>query len=701
MTDYASHFPTYLEWLAAHPDDALTEYFNRVVTTIAPTELPLSHELPVHSEHALDALLTHTTGTQLAILHAASELDAARTPATVADFTDTLAELFDIAGTPRDEIPSTAEFATAAAGLVHLGLLYSPAVNLAQDIDQIAAEWQPDATFAVPPHVPGAFNPATEHLWRLVDAHRNPLSMIDLMNLYREQTDRQRSVLHMLHANGGVGHSAAFQPGADPDHPLAQMLAAGLLDRLDDTTVRVTGRLQVLLKRVAPSPPGGVWTTRNPTEPNHNEPEEHPTDPHPTDPHLVPRTVQLITDVCDALEDLATHPITPLNRGGIGIREIKKIATRRGITEELASMQLTFLLETKLLALGETTPRFEGSVEPFFAITEAALDFLESDLATQWAQLISNWLTSDYAPWLVDGSDVRIGQKEAYSPLAARLRELWPKLSTGEEMETLLWRLRPALAWQTSVEVWDDLLAESRQVGFAAAGAHAGELSTSELAQHLAAELPDPVDYLIVQSDHTILAPGPLRADDAHMLAAFAEKESSGMATVWRVTTDSLRHGFSRGLGSAAIVEFLSRMSPTPLPQSLTYVVEDTWRGPGVASNKTETTYRVDTPQPPTPRVPDMLEYIGAYRDWLAEQDSAGLASAATDPGEITELLRTAAETRQMVDVSMADADGRPITVSGHVIAVSPTLFSIIDATSGNPISVHPHRLISATTRVE
>ena len=48
-------------------------------------------------------------------------------------------------------------------------------------------------------------------------------------------------------------------------------------------------------------------------------------------------------------------------------------------------------------------------------------------------------------------------------------------------------------------------------------------------------DLPKPVDHILIQSDHTAIAPGPLEHEIAQELAILAEIESRGGATVYRL----------------------------------------------------------------------------------------------------------------------------------------------------------------------
>ncbi|MDQ4054483.1 MAG: helicase C-terminal domain-containing protein, partial [Actinomycetota bacterium] len=90
--------------------------------------------------------------------------------------------------------------------------------------------------------------------------------------------------------------------------------------------------------------------------------------------------------------------------------------------------------------------------------------------------------------------------------------------------------------------------------------------------------LPHPVDHVLIQADLTAVAPGPLETDLARRLQLLADVESRGGATVYRFTPGSVRRALDVGWTAAEVHEFLGTVSRTPVPQPLTYLVDDTVR---------------------------------------------------------------------------------------------------------------------------
>ncbi|NGN93431.1 hypothetical protein G5C66_11850, partial [Nocardioides sp. KC13] len=94
----------------------------------------------------------------------------------------------------------------------------------------------------------------------------------------------------------------------------------------------------------------------------------------------------------------------------------------------------------------------------------------------------------------------------------------------------------------------------------------------------LAELLPEPVGHVLLQGDLTAVAPGPLEPALARTLAVVATVESHGGATVYRFTKESVRRAMDRGWTATEIHAFLTAASRTPVPQALTYLVDDTAR---------------------------------------------------------------------------------------------------------------------------
>ncbi|MDQ0831740.1 hypothetical protein QF032_003584 [Streptomyces achromogenes] len=100
-------------------------------------------------------------------------------------------------------------------------------------------------------------------------------------------------------------------------------------------------------------------------------------------------------------------------------------------------------------------------------------------------------------------------------------------------------------------------------------------------ARLLAPLLPEPLDHVLLQADLTAVAPGPLRRPLADVLSVLADVESKGGATVYRFTPGSVRRALDAGRSASDLHAFLAEHSRTPVPQPLTYLIDDVARRHG------------------------------------------------------------------------------------------------------------------------
>ncbi|WP_163008931.1 helicase-associated domain-containing protein, partial [Streptomyces sp. S5] len=110
-----------------------------------------------------------------------------------------------------------------------------------------------------------------------------------------------------------------------------------------------------------------------------------------------------------------------------------------------------------------------------------------------------------------------------------------------------------------------------------------GRLSAAAVvAALLAPLLPEPLDHVLLQADLTAVAPGPLVRPLAEALGVLADVESKGGATVYRFTPGSVRRALDAGRSATELHAFLDRHSRTPVPQPLTYLIDDVARRHGL-----------------------------------------------------------------------------------------------------------------------
>jgi hypothetical protein len=97
----------------------------------------------------------------------------------------------------------------------------------------------------------------------------------------------------------------------------------------------------------------------------------------------------------------------------------------------------------------------------------------------------------------------------------------------------------------------------------------------------MAKVLPAPIDHFLLQADLTVIVPGPLERELAEQLAAVATVESAGAAMVYRISEQSIRRALDTGRTAGELHALFTRHSKTPVPQGLTYLIDDVARRHG------------------------------------------------------------------------------------------------------------------------
>jgi hypothetical protein len=79
----------------------------------------------------------------------------------------------------------------------------------------------------------------------------------------------------------------------------------------------------------------------------------------------------------------------------------------------------------------------------------------------------------------------------------------------------------------------------------------------------------------LIQADNSAVAPGPLTPELSAEMGTIADIESRGGATVYRFSEASIRRGLDHGKTGDQIKTFLTKISKTPMPQPLEYLIAD------------------------------------------------------------------------------------------------------------------------------
>jgi hypothetical protein len=413
----------------------------------------------------------------------------------------------------------------------------------------------------------------------------------DLRVLIDGLDEQQRDVLDRLVTGSPVGRTRDVAAGTPPDRPVPRLLAAGLLRQVDSDTVvlpRAVG--QVLrdeepgpFELTSPDPAIATATTRD------------------VDASAAGAAMELMRQVEVLLKALSAAPVPELRSGGLGVREAKRLAKSTGIDEQRLGLILELAAAAGLIASGVPDPSPPGDAVTYWAPTVAADRFVESSPPARWLALARTWLDLPSRPGLVgsrgpDGKHYAALSDSLYSTAAPLDRRLLlgmlAELPAGSSVDAtraaraLIWR-RPRWAARLQPAPVGHLLDEAHAVGLTGRDALAGPgralLADGDEAAVAAmtAALPAPIDYFLVQADHTVVVPGPLERELAEELAAVATVESAGAAMVYRVSEGSVRHALDVGRTAEGLQRFFEKHSKTPVPQGLSYLINDVARRHG------------------------------------------------------------------------------------------------------------------------
>ncbi|WP_036435742.1 helicase-associated domain-containing protein [Mycobacterium sp. URHB0044] len=402
----------------------------------------------------------------------------------------------------------------------------------------------------------------------------------------------QRELLERLVDGSPVGRTRDAAPGTPADRPVQRLLAAGLLRQVDADTVilpRLVG--QVMRGESAGpidlTPPNPVVSTTKPAE---------------VDAVAAGAAIDLLREVEVVLETLSNAPIPELRSGGLGVREVKRLVKLTGIDDQRLGLILEVAAAAGLIASGMPDPDPLDGTGPYWAPTVSADRFIESPTANRWHLLASTWLDLPSRPGLVgergpDAKPYAALSDSLYSTAAPLDRRLLlsalADLAPGDGVDAtsasraLVWR-RPRWAARLQPKPVAALLTEAHALGVVGRGALANPIRKllagdpeNDVIAAMAKALPKPIDHFLLQADLTVVVPGPLERELAEQLSAVATVESAGAAMVYRISEQSIRHALDTGRTASEVHAFFARHSKTPVPQGLTYLIDDVARRHG------------------------------------------------------------------------------------------------------------------------
>jgi hypothetical protein len=277
----------------------------------------------------------------------------------------------------------------------------------------------------------------------------------------------------------------------------------------------------------------------------------------------------------------ADEPADALRAGGLGVRDLKIISTHLGVDESCTAFVAELAYLASLISI-DADDRILPSNK--FDI------WLMHTPADRWQMLASQWLITSRVSGLVgrvEAKNVAALGPELDRVNAARVRALTLELLRENQGIAPDWNsFREVLSWRAPVRrnssLQDELaewtLREAEWLGITGQGAlskFGAQFLAGDDLSSINEDLPKTVDHILIQSDNTAIAPGPLEHEISQALAMMAEIESRGGATVYRFTESTIRRALDHGKTGDEIKTFLIKTSKTPMPQPLEYLIAD------------------------------------------------------------------------------------------------------------------------------
>ena len=416
----------------------------------------------------------------------------------------------------------------------------------------------------------------------------------------------------------GTLRSGGRAPGAAP------LIEHGWLERSSDAR----GRTRFILPRqVALALRGGRLTREPLTAPEAGDLETVGADVVASESSF--HAEEAVRLVAALLEEWGREGGTIRRTGGVSARALARTADALDLEADAAARIIEIAAGAGLLGLDD-----DGAT---WVPSSLAAGWLTDSLPQRWAPLALAWAGSARTPWLTGTRDDDGVLRAALGPdleagwavrLRARVLALLGDLSQGTSATPAF--VRAALTWESPRRTIPGgaicaVLAEAETLGITGGGAlteagrilarraavslderdvvrsgsggdaggaevtdgdaHAEPLSDDEtlaaLEAALAADLPAAVDMILVQSDLTAIVPGRPAPELAALLERTSVVESRGGALTVRFTPESVRGALDVGYRAEEITQAIGRYSPTPLPDSLSVLIQDAARHHG------------------------------------------------------------------------------------------------------------------------
>jgi hypothetical protein len=413
-----------------------------------------------------------------------------------------------------------------------------------------------------------------------------------------------RTLVETTARNGAVPahHHVYMMQTTRDDDPYAWALTRGLLVQLD-------WQAPVMPAEVALALRGPAY--RAPFSPAEPVPATMAVPVEAAEAEFAAVATRAVQELTSLLRACADRPPARRKSGGVGVRELRRIAKEAGCTEEAARLWLELAGSAGLVD-------FDGTD---LVPTGAFDEWQHAEPVERLVPLLRTWERMPRLPLLADPDDgTRAAPLDhrAHDPAAPRLRAaVLRALATlpagrgvrGPEAVTtaVLWHRPlmfedPELAPPYVAAVWQEaeLLGVLAHGALTPAGralttpqapsggtatADDGQAPVQDATRHLKEIVADALaaecTTILLQADLTAIVPGPPSARLTDLLDHTADRESRQTASVWRFSPRSIRRALDQGSTATELLAELRAAAATELPQPLEYLINDVARRHG------------------------------------------------------------------------------------------------------------------------
>jgi len=377
----------------------------------------------------------------------------------------------------------------------------------------------------------------------------------------------------------------------------------------------------------------------------------------------VAEVLMLIDHVAMTVDEIAFAPVPALRSDGISARDISVIADAVGVGIEEASLFVECASAAHLLA--RDTREWHA--------TDRFADWCALEPAMQWQRIVDAWLSMPRVGFAVDRRPLDPSTDSALTPAARRMvlglltqTQIGESVTADSVIAAAGYRF-PRRAGSARDAVIRATLAETESLGLTVRGVLTtfGRAWIEHRDSGLARTVPHFIDRVIPQADMTITSPGPLPTALRLSLGRFANVESRGHATVFRMSTTSVRRGMARGMSTEDIQTWLSSHSATPVPSAMSYLIEDAGRIP--VTPTPQQILEWDEPQVTVTRRNQerlITAVVAGLRGGKRTESTEVIVDVEPmSTGAVVTALRNAIEIHAPIRIGYADASGETVMI--------------------------------------